>query len=266
MSYLVAAWTQRPEDEHRLLASLLRCFLRYEALPEDVLSGRSQDLGLPVPLTVAYRRQRIDRSPTCGPPWVVELKPSLDVVVTAPIDSGQSFPAGPPVKWSPTLTLEGIAGTAPAETLQRGLTEGRSMPLTGRVTVTGRLGERPLRPADRIRRSGSASAVRNLVGPSSDVAATTPALDSRGYLLGRAAVVEERVRALVAHRRSVDPAPDDEFRGLYISDAVVDALLGAPQDPPRFDGARRNILERNADTAEAGGTVLRLRDWRALRD
>jgi hypothetical protein len=86
-----------------------------------------------------------------------------------------------------------------------------------------------------------------------------PVLDSRGYLLGRAAVVEERVRTLVAHRRSVDPAPDDQFRGLYISDAAVDALLGEPQEPPRFDSARRNILEGNADDAEAAGSVLRLR-------
>jgi exopolyphosphatase/guanosine-5'-triphosphate,3'-diphosphate pyrophosphatase len=29
----------------------------------------------------------------------------------------------------------------------------------------------------------------------------------------------------VAHRRGFDPAPDDPFRGLYLSDAVVDSLL-----------------------------------------
>jgi hypothetical protein len=123
LSYLVAAWTQRPEDEHRLLASLLRCFLRYEALPQDVLSGSLQELGLPVPMTVALPPPE-DRS--FADVWTAlggELKPSLDVVVTAPIDSGRSFPAGPPVKWSPSLTLEGIAGSAPAETLRRGLTE-----------------------------------------------------------------------------------------------------------------------------------------------
>jgi hypothetical protein len=123
LSYLVAAWTQRPEDEHRLLASLLRCFLRYEALPEDVLGGSLQALGLPVPMTVALPPPE-DRS--FADVWTAlggELKPSLDVVVTAPIDSGRSFPAGPPVKWSPSLTLEGIADSAPAETLRRGLTE-----------------------------------------------------------------------------------------------------------------------------------------------
>ena len=46
--------------------------------------------------------------------------------------------------------------------------------------------------------------------------------DSLGYLLGRAAVVEQRVRELVAERRAADPAPDDPFRGLYLTDDAVD--------------------------------------------
>ena len=36
LSYLVTAWTQRPEDEHRLLSSLLSCFLRNQTVPVDV--------------------------------------------------------------------------------------------------------------------------------------------------------------------------------------------------------------------------------------
>src|SRR5438094_835448 len=35
LSYLVTAWTQRPEDEHRLLSSLLACFLRNPIIPAD---------------------------------------------------------------------------------------------------------------------------------------------------------------------------------------------------------------------------------------
>ena len=38
------------------------------------------------------------------------------------------------------------------------------------------------------------------------------------HLLGRAGLVEERIRALVEHRRRDDPAPDDPFRGLYLTD------------------------------------------------
>jgi len=165
LSYLVAAWTQRPEDEHRLLASLLRCFLLYEALPGDVLSGSLQDLGLPVPLTVALPPPE-DRS--FADVWTAlggELKPSLDVVVTAPIDSGQTFPAGPPVKWAPSLTLEGIAGSAPGEKLQRGLTEvafnasdgtGRAKGPTGAAAASSGGSDTSIRIRKRRPKSGGA--------------------------------------------------------------------------------------------------------------
>src|SRR3979411_2381791 len=38
LSYLVTAWTQRPEDENRLLSAVLSCFMPYPALPENALS------------------------------------------------------------------------------------------------------------------------------------------------------------------------------------------------------------------------------------
>jgi hypothetical protein len=122
LSYLVAAWTQRSEDEHRLLASLLACFLRYEALPPDVLGGTLAELGLPVAVTAALPPPE-DRS--FADVWTAlggELKPSLDVVVTAPLDTGQSLPAGPPVQFPTTLSTEGIDGSVPVETLRRGIT------------------------------------------------------------------------------------------------------------------------------------------------
>src|SRR6476469_3835913 len=36
LSYLVTAWTNRPEDEHRLLSSMLACFVSHEYMPADV--------------------------------------------------------------------------------------------------------------------------------------------------------------------------------------------------------------------------------------
>ncbi|BBX36516.1 hypothetical protein MMAG44476_32434 [Mycolicibacterium mageritense DSM 44476 = CIP 104973] len=119
LSYLVAAWTQRPEDEHRLLAALMGCFLRYEALPADVLTGSIAALGLPVPVTVALPPPE-DRS--FADVWTAlggELKPSLDVVVTAPTDTGRSFPAGPPVAKPPVLQTSGLDGAVPRETVRR---------------------------------------------------------------------------------------------------------------------------------------------------
>ena len=97
LSYLVTAWTQRPEDEHRLLDNLLRAFLRYDALPDRLVTGPLAETG--------WR----SRSPSALPPpedrafadvWSAlggELKPSLDLVVSAPVDTGVVYPVGPPV-------------------------------------------------------------------------------------------------------------------------------------------------------------------------
>jgi hypothetical protein len=83
--------------------------------------------------------------------------------------------------------------------------------------------------------------------------------DSGRYLLARAALVEVHIRALVAHRRGFDPAPDDPFRGLYLSDAVVDSLLRDAPAPPQVEMAQRDDVERSADHAEAAGAEIRLR-------
>ncbi|GAA0600355.1 ATP-binding protein [Kribbella sandramycini] len=79
------------------------------------------------------------------------------------------------------------------------------------------------------------------------------------HLLGRLSLVEERVRVLVELRRRTDPAPDDAFRGLYLSPAVIDGILeGRPTAPPDL-ADRLAELEAAADAAEVDGSVLRLR-------
>ncbi|CAG7642895.1 DUF4255 domain-containing protein [Actinacidiphila bryophytorum] len=97
LSYLISAWTQRPEDEHRLLSSLLSCFLRHEALPGDGLGPELSATGLPVPVTVALPPPE-DRA--FADVWTAlggELKPSLDLVVSAPVTAAPVYDAGPPV-------------------------------------------------------------------------------------------------------------------------------------------------------------------------
>ena len=93
LSYLVTAWTQRPEDEHRLLSALLVAFLKFDAMPADLLAGPLAEIGLPVPLTVGLPPPE-DRG--FADVWSAlggELKPSIDVVVSAPINTGQQFPS-----------------------------------------------------------------------------------------------------------------------------------------------------------------------------
>ena len=103
LSYLVTAWTQRPEDEHRLLSLLLSTFLAYDALPTEVLEGPLAEMGLPVQLTIGLPPPE-DRG--FADVWSAlggELKPSIDVVVIAPINTGQQFPVGPAVTEPPLL-------------------------------------------------------------------------------------------------------------------------------------------------------------------
>src|ERR1700719_747159 len=97
LSYLVTAWTQRPEDEHRLLSDILACFLRHDAMPGDLLQGPLAELALPVAITVGLPPPE-DRG--FADVWSAlggELKPSLDVVIAAPVDTGQHRFVGPPV-------------------------------------------------------------------------------------------------------------------------------------------------------------------------
>ncbi len=107
LSYLVTAWTQRPEDEHRLLSTILACALRYDALPRDILSGSLLEQPLNMPVTVALPPPE-DRA--LSDVWTAlggELKPSLDLVITAPVDSQVTAAAGPPVLEEPRLSVDG---------------------------------------------------------------------------------------------------------------------------------------------------------------
>ncbi|HSK97372.1 MAG TPA: DUF4255 domain-containing protein [Euzebyales bacterium] len=106
LSYLATAWTQRPEDEHRLLSAVLAAFIQSDILPFDVLQGSLADADDPVKVTIALPPPQ-DRS--LSDVWSAlggELKPSLDLVVTAPFDPVRTLQIGPPVLEEPRLRFE----------------------------------------------------------------------------------------------------------------------------------------------------------------
>jgi hypothetical protein len=112
LSYLMTAWTQRPEDEHRLLTQMLLCFTNYEAIPPERLNGRVGALDLPVELRISLPPPE-DRS--FADVWTAlggELKPSIDVVVSAPLAPSRTFEAGPPVQEATIVTLQEVDGDA----------------------------------------------------------------------------------------------------------------------------------------------------------
>src|SRR6201999_3540759 len=98
ISHLLTASPKRPEEEDRLLSPLSICLPGCESLPTEQLTGALAEQAVPGPLTVALPPPE-DRA--FADVWTAlggELKPSLDVVVTAPVDAGRRYPAGPPVR------------------------------------------------------------------------------------------------------------------------------------------------------------------------
>ena len=97
------------------------------------------------------------------------------------------------------------------------------------------------------------------------MAMTSPVEPGDRYLHDRLAILAARVAAAVARRRADDPDPSDRFRGLYISEAQVDGLLGGPAPalvPESTAVATEDAavdLEAWADRAEERGAAIRLR-------
>lgn len=105
LSYMATAWTQRPEDEHRLLSSMLACFIRWDALPRELYQGSLAGLSDAIRCTVAHP---LPPERSISDVWSAlggEMKPSLDIVVTAPFDTARYMETGPPVTEEPFVRI-----------------------------------------------------------------------------------------------------------------------------------------------------------------
>ncbi|MEZ0241055.1 MAG: DUF4255 domain-containing protein [Chloroflexota bacterium] len=114
LAYMVTAWTQRPEDEHRILSGLLSCFLRHEMLAPEQLAGELGKQPLPLYVTIALPLTS-DRS--IADVWSAlggELKPSLDLVVSTPFVDTRAMPAAAHVRELPRIRLGGEAASGRA--------------------------------------------------------------------------------------------------------------------------------------------------------
>ncbi len=112
LSYLVTAWTQRPEDEHRLLSAILLCLLKHPMIPPSDLSGAILDQGVPVRLSVALPPPD---ERTVSEVWTAlggELKPSLDVGCLMAVDVDGIKQTAPPVLEIPRFRFDMGAGGA----------------------------------------------------------------------------------------------------------------------------------------------------------
>lgn len=94
--YLVTAWTTQVRDEHQLLGSLLTALLTNQEIAPEYLQGDFARVR-PLPtLKVALPKAQDDSDF-----WTAlggQIKPGLDVVVTATVDVQPLTEAGPPVE------------------------------------------------------------------------------------------------------------------------------------------------------------------------
>ena len=115
LSYLVTAWTKTPQDEHRLLSAVLANLLPRELLSAEELPGSLRALGLSVPVNVAGVQTE---SRSLAEIWSAlggELKPSLDLVITAPFPAYPEYDAGPPVTEGAAVRVRGMDGDPPGD-------------------------------------------------------------------------------------------------------------------------------------------------------
>ena len=92
LSYLITVWTNDIEDEHRLLWHTLLTLFRYPELPEELLSGQLTGQQYPIKTTTAQPDGFRDPADF----WTAldnELKPSINYMVTLPLDLDVAFTA-----------------------------------------------------------------------------------------------------------------------------------------------------------------------------
>jgi hypothetical protein len=129
--YLITAWTAEMRDEHALLGSALAALLLHAELGPDHLQGVYADVR-PVPTMDIAAGDGTDNSDF----WSAlggQLKPGLDLVVTATVDAALMITAGSPVERYAIRTS--LARTRAGE---RHLVAGRAAEPAGTVVVTPR--------------------------------------------------------------------------------------------------------------------------------
>ena len=103
--YLVTAWTSDMRDEHSLLGATMSALLLHNEIDAQYLAGSYRDVQ-PVPTIEIASGDGRDNSDF----WSAlggQLKPGLDVKVTATVDSAILLPVGPPVHRYSIITSAG---------------------------------------------------------------------------------------------------------------------------------------------------------------
>lgn len=84
--YMITAWANDPDDEHRLLTRTLMALFRQPHLPKELLTERLQDQPKPIPLRVAQQEVLVNPAQDIWNALDNEIRPAITLLVTLAID------------------------------------------------------------------------------------------------------------------------------------------------------------------------------------
>ncbi len=93
VSYLVTVWTSDVMDEHRLLWHIMAVLFHHKELPEDILSADLRQMNYPIKTLTAQSDGLFSNPADFWSALDNEIKPSINYVVTMPLDDSISFTA-----------------------------------------------------------------------------------------------------------------------------------------------------------------------------
>lgn len=112
LSYLITVWTNDIEDAHRVLWHVLQTLSRYPELPEELLSGQLAGQYYPIKTTTAQPDGLFQNPADFWTALDNQLKPSINYVVTVPLDLDVAFEA-------PVVRTKTIGFKAPDTEIER---------------------------------------------------------------------------------------------------------------------------------------------------
>ena len=104
LSYLITVWTNDIGDEHRLLWHVLLTMRRNHEFPEELLSGQLAGLSYPIKTRAAQPDGLFSKPADFWAALDNELKPSINYIVTLPLDTDLTFTA--PIVRTKTLKFK----------------------------------------------------------------------------------------------------------------------------------------------------------------